>query len=871
MAQSRSFRSFVTAVVVLAVGLVLAFSRQQTSGHPDDDDAARDDHPIRVAVAFAQGDAEGKQASVKLTGPNTEDDFPAMAKAADGTVWLAYVEYKPGQPIVMEQVKEKRFDTLVPKNNGDTILLRRFDGNEWSTPIAVTEGGLDVWRPTVSVDGQGNVVVAWAQKVDGDWEILCRKYTPAENANGKGTFSEVERITEQAGSDFHVVSATDSNGTVWLAWQGFRDGHFRILVKPLDDSKQTLHTAGVEGTNNWTPSIAADSRGNVYVAWDHYGNGNYDVMLLTAGENGFNTRTIADSPRYEARVHLYCDDGNRLWIAYEEGDVNWGKDYQGTQPEKVGLENLGYGLYVNRTVRVKCLVDGQLMEPTSDLQKAMETALGRSRSVPRLCGDPAGGLWLLVRHHPRSGGRGETWHSYALRYDGKKWSEPGELPDSSNIIDNRPAMVPYKQGVLVVHSSDKRTNTRSRDQDDLYATVLATEADTAASPELKPAEPASVPEFSPVHPDETETVSRMRNFRVRVGQTELRPVRGEFHRHTEYTSHRDQDGLLEDAWRYALDAGRLDWMGDGDHDNGFGHEYLWWQIQKISDLFHNPPHFVAALTYERSVRYPSGHRNVMFPKRGIRPLPRLAGEDEYLVLYGHAREGSPDVKLLYEYLKHFGGICAVHTSGTNMGTDWRDNDPEVEPIVEIYQGHRHNYEHYSAPRAPTKGTQIGGYRPAGFVYNALAAGYRLGFQSSSDHVSTHMSYAVPLVEEVSRQGIIDAFKKRHCYAATDNIILVVRSGRRRLMGDQFRTRRKPSLQIEVHGASNIARVHVIRDNMYVFTEEPNKKSVKLRYTDMDAQPGRTHFYYVRVEQDDGNLAWASPMWITYRPEGSEGD
>ena len=36
-------------------------------------------------------------------------------------------------------------------------------------------------------------------------------------------------------------------------------------------------------------------------------------------------------------------------------------------------------------------------------------------------------------------------------------------------------------------------------------------------------------------------------------------------------------------------------MGNGDHDNGFGHEYMWWQIQKITDLYHNPPQFVALL------------------------------------------------------------------------------------------------------------------------------------------------------------------------------------------------------------------------------------------------------------------------------------
>ena len=60
------------------------------------------------------------------------------------------------------------------------------------------------------------------------------------------------------------------------------------------------------------------------------------------------------------------------------------------------------------------------------------------------------------------------------------------------------------------------------------------------------------------------------------------------------------------------------------------------------------------MTYERSVVFPNGHRNVIMPRRGIRPLPR--GE-----LPGTAEEGTPDTKTLYAYLKHFGGMCASHT------------------------------------------------------------------------------------------------------------------------------------------------------------------------------------------------------------------
>src|SRR6185436_14135918 len=143
-----------------------------------------------------------------------------------------------------------------------------------------------------------------------------------------------------------------------------------------------------------------------------------------------------------------------------------------------------------------------------------------------------------------------------------------------------------------------------------------------------------------VHDDEAAVVARMREHRVNVNGRELQLLRGEFHRHTEFSAHRDGDGLLEDSIRYAHDAGDLDWMGNGDHDNGLGHDYMWWLIQKTFDIYHQPTHFVGCMTYERSVSYPNGHRNVMMPRRGIRPLPR--GD-----LKGTPEQGTPDTKVLY--------------------------------------------------------------------------------------------------------------------------------------------------------------------------------------------------------------------------------
>jgi hypothetical protein len=85
------------------------------------------------------------------------------------------------------------------------------------------------------------------------------------------------------------------------------------------------------------------------------------------------------------------------------------------------------------------------------------------------------------------------------------------------------------------------------------------------------------------------------------------------------------------------------------------------------------------------------------------------------------------------------------------------------------------------------------------------------------------------------------------------------------MGDRFESSHRPALDIRVLGTAAIAKLHVIRDNKYVYSGEPREREVHLQYVDMQARAGKTSYYYVRIEQQDGNLAWASPLWITYKP------
>ncbi len=57
---------------------------------------------------------------------------------------------------------------------------------------------------------------------------------------------------------------------------------------------------------------------------------------------------------------------------------------------------------------------------------------------------------------------------------------------------------------------------------------------------------------------------------------------------------------------------------------------------------------------------------------------------------------------------------------------------------------------------------------------------------------------------------------------------------------------------------------VLRDGEVVHTYRPEKQSEEAKFDWEDAKPkkgDKASYYYVRVVQKDGQMAWASPIWV----------
>ena len=124
---------------------------------------------------------------------------------------------------------ERSTRSSIPEGNGDRIRLARYADGAWQPPIDVTDGLRDVWRPTVAVDGDG----ARPRRLGRAARRATGTSTAARIDPENESWSDEVRVTDAPGTDFHVVAATDGDGTVWLAWQGWRDGDFDILARPI--------------------------------------------------------------------------------------------------------------------------------------------------------------------------------------------------------------------------------------------------------------------------------------------------------------------------------------------------------------------------------------------------------------------------------------------------------------------------------------------------------------------------------------------------------------------------------------------------------------------------------------------------------------
>ncbi len=779
-----------------------------------------------------------------------QHDFPSIT-AHNETLWITWMSYH---------------------DRREELNFRRHQEMEWTRLIPVPRASEDLWRPHVTTGDDGKPWLIWSEQRRGNWDLYAMPWEDNE-------WGDRRRLTNDPLPDIEPSVARAPDGTVYIAWQALRGPVSQIRLRYLRDGRwsETLHVTD-DNRNNWEPSIAAAPDNSLWIAWDRYGT-SYDVFCRRFDPAaGFGPeRAVATTRRFEAHPSVTVDTQSRPWIAWERGDVNWGKDLGYV----LGKDSPGTPLGRGRAIEVVVL-ENDIWKTPAKVEFADTLELGVSDTgVPHLTTDPSGNIWMAFRRcYARQGWRYMAhWETFLTRLDGDRWTDPILLPNSLTRRSVRMGLTATADRLWAFWPSENRQwDFTSRPYENRVLAGSVELPGSPAPPNLTDYHPDPDP-APPVHPDEARDVAAARAHRVRYRDTPLRILRGDLHRHTELSPDSNIDeGTIIEFYRYMIDAADMDFGASTDHQGG-GHDYWNTMTQKLADMYYFPRRFTPLYAYERNPGNPHGHRNIIHLTRDYPIVPFFQridprfmlpdSPDGELLTFNSMSFGSAivnDTKLLLESLRESGGIAIPHSTGSNaMGTDWHYSDPEVDVAVEIYQGDRMNYEHKNAPRGIQDGEEdqaVGGFQEPGLVWNAWKKGYRLGVVASSDHYSTHISYAMVYSPGSEREQIFESLKQRHTYGATDNIILEFWMGDH-LMGDQFTAVDKQKIRVRAIGTGPIAAMRLIRDGQFIYQTEPNEREASFEYLDTEARRGQ-HWYYVRVEQENGEIAWSSPIWVTYR-------
>lgn len=309
------------------------------------------------------------------------------------------------------------------------------------------------------------------------------------------------------------------------------------------------------------------------------------------------------------------------------------------------------------------------------------------------------------------------------------------------------------------------------------------------------------------------------------GDQQYRLFYGDLHRHTDLSLCRVPiDGTIDDAYRYAIEVAKLDFLGITDHSRdiamGNALSQLWWRSRKevYRHQLGKPGQrtFLPFYAYERSHGNTADHNVISLRGDMLRPhtypVPEFWQEldlDTMTIPHQPIRRDT-----------------------------WKYQNDRLRPLVEIFQGCRDaSIEEH--------------------VHQGLAKGYHLGFIGSSDHMSTSASYACVWAKDASRESIFRALQARRTFGATAKVRLKVKAGDH-WMGEIIKADRMPAMTFEAHGTAPIRSVNVVVDGKTHETTSPNEQHVEFsRELDLTG----THYVYFHLVQSDGNEAWSSPLWF----------
>jgi len=335
---------------------------------------------------------------------------------------------------------------------------------------------------------------------------------------------------------------------------------------------------------------------------------------------------------------------------------------------------------------------------------------------------------------------------------------------------------------------------------------------------------------------------------------------GALHFHTRF-SH-DGEGDVRDAYAYARDALNLDFVSVTDH---YPRDH-WGETLEVNESFDEPGSFVTIPAWEWNTD--RGHLNLYLRSSAVD-----AGPDQYVPNEYPYEVSWPESVILSPH--HTNVRSAKADDGTRYWTeyDWSVRNERIR-LVEVVQI-RGSFEADEPDR--DWGILRGGAGAS--VRDALERGYRVGFVGGTDNHSgtptrdhqrpgQYAGLTGVLASDRSRESVWDALDARRTYATSGVPIVCHVEVNDALMGRErpLEPEEEVSISASLHGTAPIEQVDVISNGDVVWATSPEAQDVTIDEQELLKPAGNSAYYYLRLRQTDGHMAWTSPVWLDRRSE-----
>lgn len=697
------------------------------------------------------------------------------------------------------------------RDGHDFLYVGAYKDGAVVDPVLLSQGG-EVFRPAMS-SFDGKIWIAWAECLDKQWTLYCSYFADAG-------YSE-PMILDQGLAVFNQSIGND--GTQLLVLWSRQGGGFSHAVMASVNTEGKQSEEIVSAFNKaYRPTVCKGGDGKLYVAYDRFDGETYDAVVRVKTENGWSEECVVNP-----------DDG--MWatqpivVPYEQGVlVSW---YDFGRDSKLSF--LSAKVWWDGSV---CAEKADRFAQNVSWYQDMDGSYNDAYAVIAY-------TWGKYNIHVRVKPMGGEWTPPVVmsNQDGHCATHPKVIIDQDNQIHVMWQFSP-KNGHYSRNASIMYNTIPVDALAEYYDDVAETVKDTFTTPILTPK----------VFDEPTQEAKAA--WLLKNGYVDTVVGFGDIHGQSGIS---DGAGQIDQYYNFAKSQAKLDFASLTDHDcyPDWTSKSEWEWMRTACKLANLEQDFASLLSYEwtpNEYKYDYGHKNVYYP----------TDEGE---MFRSNDQGGLTPFTLFESIKQYGGQCIPHHPAAMWGlvsaaTDWDFHDDSVQRLVETFSRHA-PYECYEDRSDYTKNV----LKCEGCcAQDALARGLRIGMIAGSD--SHQMEHGIEggivgaFMPKVGRQELFDAMYNRFVFGTTGARILPSIKIHGAVMGQEIVVSAGQAATVEISVlCTQAGKVELVKNNVVVKTVETTDLCADFIFA--DGNRNDSDYYYLRVTQEDGHMAWTSPIWV----------